>query len=171
MAVYSSLSHGPWDFPTPFFQSGTACRQVADALQAYRESGSIKGRASSDNNNSIIIKRACFIRYNKVSRCGLALRRRRTLVRSASALLSLLFKKCGLWTLSCDFCLHSEWNIKTAHTTAHLYAESFSWWQCGELVLGIKYMTPPTPLPTSPSLISLNGFCGRKAQCYFGRIN
>ena len=28
---------------------------------------------------------------------------RRTLVRSASALLSLLFKNCGLRTLSCDF--------------------------------------------------------------------
>ena len=28
---------------------------------------------------------------------------RKTSVRSASALLSLLFKNCGLWTLSCDF--------------------------------------------------------------------
>ena len=54
-------------------------------------------------------KSPCFLPYLGVSRCGLAVRRLagkqigRTLVRSASALLSLLFKNCGLWTLSCDF--------------------------------------------------------------------
>ena len=50
-----------------------------------------------------------------------------------------------------------------AHTAAHLNAESFWWWQCSEQVLDIK--TIPDP-PTSPSLISLNGFCGRKASCF-----
>ena len=48
-----------------------------------------------------------------------------------------------------------------AHTTADLNAKSFWWWQCSESVLDIKI----PERPTSPSLISLNGFCGRKAQC------
>ena len=45
--------------------------------------------------------------FRCVSRCGLAggarLVSRRILVRSASAFLSLLFKNCGLWTLSYYF--------------------------------------------------------------------
>ena len=41
--------------------------------------------------------------YLHVGLKGAWLVSRRTLVRSASALLSLLFKKCGLWTLSFDF--------------------------------------------------------------------
>ena len=32
-------------------------------------------------------------------------------------------------------------------------------------MLDIKFLTPPTSL----SLISLNGFCGRKAQCFLVR--
>ena len=49
-----------------------------------------------------------------------------------------------------------------AHTAAHLNAESFWWRQCSEQVLNIKIPDPPT----SPSLITLNGFCGRKAPCF-----
>ena len=47
-----------------------------------------------------------------------------------------------------------------AHTAAYLNAESFWWWQCNKYVLD----TPPPS--NSPSLISLNGFCGHKAQCF-----
>ena len=64
-----------------------------------------------------------------VSRCGLAVRRLagKQMVRSASALLSLLFKNCGLWTLSSDFAHTVNETLKMAHTTVHLNAESF-WW-------------------------------------------
>ena len=57
--------------------------------------------------------------------------------------------------------------LKMPHTIAHLNAESFWWWQCNEMVLSIKFLTPPKKNPTFPSLISLDGFCGRKAQCFF----
>ena len=46
-----------------------------------------------------------------------------------------------------------------AHKAAPLNAESFWWWQCSESVLDIEIPDPPA----SPSLINLNGFCGRKA--------
>ena len=35
--------------------------------------------------------------------------------------------------------------------------------RCG-LAVGVRYKIPDPP--TSPSLISLNGFCGRKAKCF-----
>ena len=43
-----------------------------------------------------------------------------------------LFQSCNLWMLFCDFTPYNLWNVKMAHTTAHLNAESF-WWhlQCG----------------------------------------
>ena len=49
-----------------------------------------------------------------------------------------------------------------AHTAAHLNAESIWWWQCNEWMLDIKkkYIKIPDP-PPSPSLINLNGLCGR----------
>ena len=50
-----------------------------------------------------------------------------------------------------------------SHTAAHLNAESFWRWQCSESVLDLKIPDPPT----SPSLTSLHGFCGRKAPCLF----
>ena len=56
------------------------------------------------------------------TRFGLAVRQRdhgSILIR-----LSILFKSCGLWTLSCDFVPHSKlWNIKMALIAAHLNAE------------------------------------------------
>ena len=36
--------------------------------------------------------------------------------------LSFLFKRCGLWTLSCDFVPHDYLNIKMALIAAHLNA-------------------------------------------------
>ena len=42
---------------------------------------------------------------------------------SAWALLSFLFKSCGLWTLSCDFVLHDYSDIKMALVAVHLNAE------------------------------------------------
>ena len=52
-----------------------------------------------------------------------------------------------------------------AHTAAHLNAVSFWWWQCNEYVLDIKIPDPPT----FASLISLSGFCKRKATCFLLR--
>ena len=71
--------------------------------------------------------------------------------------LSFLFKNCGLWTLCCD--------------VAHTINETLKWLtQLPTLILavtvwrvGVRYKIPD-PL-TSQSLISLNVFCGRKAQC------
>ena len=57
-----------------------------------------------------------------VSRCGLAVVSKRTSVRSSSAVLSLQklwFMDTVLW-----LCPHNTRNIKMAHTTAHLNAES-----------------------------------------------
>ena len=48
-----------------------------------------------------------------------------------------------------------------AHTSAHLNAESFWWWQCNEWVLDIRFVTPQLPRP-----YYFNGFCGRKAKCF-----
>ena len=65
-----------------------------------------------------------------VSRCGLVVRRlagKQKDLGSIRALLSLLFKNCGLWTLSCDFAHTINETLKWRYTTAHLNAESF-WW-------------------------------------------
>ena len=62
-----------------------------------------------------------------------------------------------------------------AHTVAHLNAESVWWRQCSESVLDVRIPDPPPPQThthtythahTSLSLVSLNGFCGRKAPCF-----
>ena len=65
-----------------------------------------------------------------VSRCGLVVRR---LAGKQKDLGSIRFgspfssKIVFFWTLSCDFVHTINENIKMAHTTAHLNAESF-WW-------------------------------------------
>ena len=43
----------------------------------------------------------------------------------------------GLWTLSCHFAPHNEWNVKMAFTAAHLNVQSFWWWHCS-----IRYSLP-----------------------------
>ena len=37
--------------------------------------------------------------------------------------LTVLLRSCGLRTLSREFALHNQWNIKMAHIAAHLNAE------------------------------------------------
>ena len=71
-----------------------------------------------------------------VSRCGLAVRRLAGKQKDLgsirfgspfSSLKKLWFTDTVLW-----LCPHNKWNIKMAHTTAHLNVESFWWWQCNE---------------------------------------
>ena len=58
-----------------------------------------------------------------VSWFGLEVRRQGGKQRDlGSNLLRLSLRSCGLWTLSCDFVPHNEWNIKMALTAAHLNA-------------------------------------------------
>ena len=62
----------------------------------------------------------------------------------SSILLQLFFLlfSCRLWTLSLWFSPDTVWNITTAHTAAHLSAESFWWRQCS-----VRYSLPLSPPP------------------------
>ena len=95
---------------------------------------------------------------------------RRTLVRSASALLSRLLKNCGLWTLSFDFIHTINETLKWLTQLPTLLQSNSGGDSVASKVLDTKIPDPQT----SPSLISLNGFCGRKAQsfqCLEGRTD
>ena len=93
--------------------------------------------------------------FSGVSRFGLAVRplagKQRDL-RSNPLRLSLIFKSCGLWTLSCDFVPHNCWTLKWLSSLPTLMQKSFWWWLCSD-----RYrISPPPPPPTfSLSLISL----------------
>ena len=76
--------------------------------------------------------------------------------------LSFLFKNCGLWTLSCDFGQTINEILKWL-TQLPTLTQNHSGGNSVARV-GVRYKIPDPP--TSPSLISLNGFCGRKAPCF-----
>ena len=87
-----------------------------------------------------------------VSRFGLAVRRwagKRRDLGSNPLRLSFLFKRCGLWTLSCGFVLHNYETLKWLSSLPPLIHKSFWWWQCSD-----RYIISPTS-PFSPSLINL----------------
>ena len=74
--------------------------------------------------------------------------------------LSFHFKRCGLWTLSCDFVPHNYETLKWLSSLPILMQESFWWWQCSDrYIISLfprLHTPPPPPLPHfSPSLISL----------------
>ena len=76
--------------------------------------------------------------------------------------LSFLFKNCGLLTLSCDLAHAINATLKWLTQLPTLIQNHSG----GDSVasIGVRYKIPDPP--TSPSLIRLNGFCGRKSPCF-----
>ena len=107
------LSHSSWTMKNVVLKASHSCRITCDkSAVSLLESGALY---RNDQHQHAV----------RVSRFGLAVRRyagKQRDLGSNPLRLSFLFKNCGLWTLSCDFVPHNQWNIKIALITAHLNA-------------------------------------------------